>query len=184
MRSLLVLAAVAWLATGCTAIKATYHVSIADQAVAEASRYGAQERATYEYTMAVRYLEESKEKMGFVQYRTCEKLARKSADWADKALIAAEERKRVDGGIDAEDREGTPSPQPAPQPAPQPVQVDQFGIPIVTPEPTSNIQVDQFGIPIVTPDTPSVVPAPEPAPPPEPEKPKDDYGTLENGSEE
>ena len=51
MRPLPALAIALGVSSGCTAIKATYHVSTADTAVAEAVKFGAPERATYEYTM-------------------------------------------------------------------------------------------------------------------------------------
>ena len=158
---------VALLATGCTAIKASYHVSAADQAVAEARKYGAADSAVYEYTMSVRYLEESKEKLGFSHYRASEQLARKSAEWADKAVISVQEHKRVDGGTGIEDRADAPPPPPPPAPGPPPVPGQPSSV--VFPEPT--VEVDQFGIPIVTPDTPPTpwdTPAPAPAPVPEP----------------
>ncbi len=170
---ILTLAAVA---TGCTAVKASYHVSTADQAVAEARKYGAADSAVYEYTMSVRYLEESKEKLGFSHYRASEQLARKSAEWADKAVISVQEHKRVDGGPGIEDRPDAPPPPP-PQPVQPPVPDPVTGLApvpgqpstVVFPEPT--VEVDQFGIPIVTPDTPATpwnTPAPAPVPVPEP----------------
>lgn len=146
---------------GCTALKARYHIATADTAVDEARKYGAADAAVYEYTMSVRYLEESKEKLGFAQYRSSEQLARKAAEWADKAVITTQENKRVDGSPSIEDRAPAPAPVPAPPPVPgQPTSVE-------LPAPT--VEVDQFGIPIVTPDTPAPMPAPAPAPAPEPQ---------------
>ncbi len=172
--------AMALMASGCTAIKATYHVSTADQAVREARSYGAQEHATYEYTMALRYLDESKERLGFDEYRVCEILARKSLEWADKALISLEEGKRIEGAVEIRNEDlpvplvippdgqgpppmpqpkppAPPPPVPLPVPAPAPIQFDQWGIPIPIP------------IPLPQPAPARVPPPPEPTPPPKPD---------------
>jgi hypothetical protein len=169
MRPVLLLLAIATVA-GCTAVKATYHVSVADQAIREARSYDAATQATYEYTMALRYLEASKENLGFSQYKDCEQYARKSAEWADKAIITVQNGKRVNGSLDLSND--------APPPA-APVPIDQ---PLPPPPP---VQLDQWGIPIVTPDSAQPpAPAPPPPPPPAPAPaPKDDYGNLENGDD-
>jgi hypothetical protein len=78
--------------TACTAAKATYQLVIAEQSVTRAQDYGAPELAVYEYTMALRYLEKSREEAGYAQYRVCVELAEKSAEWADKAIISIETR--------------------------------------------------------------------------------------------
>lgn len=83
--------------SGCIAIKSTVHVSQAEQALAKAGDYNAQEAAPYEYTMAVRYLEKSREEIGWADYRMSEDLAKRSIEWSDKAIITIERGNR---GID------------------------------------------------------------------------------------
>ncbi len=95
-RALLALG-VAAIFTGCTAIKATVHVAQADQALAEARNHDAQNLAVYEYTMALRYIEKAREELGSSDHRMTENLAKRSAEWADKAIISIERGRR---GID------------------------------------------------------------------------------------
>lgn len=90
-------AAITAAVTGCTAIKATVHVAQAEQALADARDHDAQNLAVYEYTMAVRYLEKAREEHGSADYRISEDLSKRSAEWADKAIIAIERgRKGID----------------------------------------------------------------------------------------
>ena len=83
--------------SGCIAIKSTVHVTQAEQALAKARDYNAREAAPYEYTMAVRYLEKSREEIGWADYRMSEDLAKRSVEWSDKAIITIERGNR---GID------------------------------------------------------------------------------------
>lgn len=97
VRHLAAWVAIAAATSGCTAIKATVHVAQAEQALAEARNHDAQNLAIYEYTMAIRYLEKAREEHGSADYRICENLARRSAEWADKAIISIERgRKGID----------------------------------------------------------------------------------------
>jgi len=187
MRPLPALAIALALSSGCTAIKATYHVSTADTAVAEAVKFGAPERATYEYTMATRYLEESKEKLGFSQYRSSERLAKKSYEWADKAIISVENRRKVEGEVGFEDQPtpaSPPPPPPAPVVAPAPPATSAWGAPapVAAPAPASAwgapapvaapAPASAWGAPAAVPASPgpavvwgAPVPAPAPAAP-------------------
>lgn len=159
------LALIAVLLAGCTAAKANIRIANADTALADARRDGADQHALYEFTMATRYIEKAKEEVGFSDYKMADLMARRSEEWADKAVIASEQRRRVDGGAALSDT--TPAPVPATAPVPAPVipqgAVDEWGDPIVAPEPA---------------------PAPAPAPDPEPEKPKDDFGTIDSSGDE
>ena len=85
------------LLSGCTAIKTTVHLAQAEQGLAEARNYDAQNLAVYEYTMAMRYLEKAREENGASDFRVAESLARRSAEWSDKAIISIERgRKGID----------------------------------------------------------------------------------------
>jgi hypothetical protein len=77
---------------GCTATKATIHLVAADQALGRASEHGAAERAPYEYTLAVRYLEKAREEAGYSEYKVASSLARQAADYADQAIIVIEKQ--------------------------------------------------------------------------------------------
>lgn len=92
MRTLLPLLA---LVAGCTAIKSTVHLTEAETAVREAEARNAQALATYEYTMALRYLEKAREEAGHAEFGISAALSKKSMHWADKAIIAVEGGRRV-----------------------------------------------------------------------------------------
>ena len=114
MRALRLLLLPAVLGSGCIAIKSTVHVTQAEQALAQARDYNAQEAAPYEYTMAVRYLEKSREEIGSSDFRMSEDLAKRSVEWSDKAIITIERGNR---GIDfLRDAPDLLSDQPAPEP--------------------------------------------------------------------
>jgi hypothetical protein len=99
---------------GCTAIKAEVNVISAEQAVTRAREANAPDLAPYEYTMAIRYLEKSKEEAGYASYKASEELARKAADWADQSIIAIEKGgKTVNldaAGSDLSDKATAPPP--------------------------------------------------------------------------
>ena len=84
--------------SGCMAVKGTVNVAQADQAVVRAQERGAGHYAIYEYTLASRYLEKSREELGNNEFRTATELARSAAGFADKAVISMSERGV--GGID------------------------------------------------------------------------------------
>ncbi|MBX2796492.1 MAG: DUF4398 domain-containing protein [Myxococcales bacterium] len=78
------------LVSGCTASKASLQLVSAEQALLRAERFEAPTRAEYEYTMAVRYLEKAREEAGYSDFRIADALARKSAEWSDRAIIFVE----------------------------------------------------------------------------------------------
>lgn len=79
---------------GCTAVKSTYHLVEAQQAVSRAENRRANELAVYEYTMAVRFLEKAQEEAGYSDYKVSVDLARRSAEWADRSIIAIDSEGR------------------------------------------------------------------------------------------
>jgi hypothetical protein len=80
--------------SGCAAVRAQVEIVRAEQSVAAALDKNAQELATYEYTMALRHLEKSREEAGYADYRVSVELARASATWADKSIIVIDEEGR------------------------------------------------------------------------------------------
>lgn len=76
------------LMTGCAALKASYHISDASDALNRAEGRQAPELAVYEYTLASRYLAKAKEEAGYSDYRVSVELADLSASWSDRAIIA------------------------------------------------------------------------------------------------
>ena len=88
---------------GCTSLKATIHMADAEKALKVASGYDAADLATYEYTMAMRYLNKAKEEISYNDHRMAEDLAKKSQEWSDKAIIFIQSGGRVD--LSAEDFE-------------------------------------------------------------------------------
>ncbi|HHO54148.1 MAG TPA: hypothetical protein ENK18_25575 [Deltaproteobacteria bacterium] len=76
--------------SSCTASKVNLELLGAEQSLLRAERYGAPDRATYEYTMALRYLEKAREEAGYSEFRIADALARKSAEWSDRAIIFVE----------------------------------------------------------------------------------------------
>lgn len=144
------LLSLALLSAGCTAAKATIQIVSAEEALRRAGEYDAEQKAAYEYTMALRYLEKAREEAGSSEFRVADALARKSAEWSDRAIIFVERRGRAE--IDANDLQEGPAlpetaPPPAPPPAPDPALQEILG----TPAPGE-------------PATPPPEPAPAPAP--------------------
>ena len=158
VRFLIAAAVITPLAGGCTAIKATIHMADAEKALSSAEEYGARDMATYEYTMALRYLEKAKEEITYNEYRTSEDLSKKSAEWSDKAIIFIQGGGRLSGeefhGV--EDIGGAPvieGPQKLPdevvpvEPTPEPVN-DGLWEDTTTPDPEPEPEpdpVDDFG---------------------------------------
>ncbi len=81
---------------GCTAIKATVQMADAEKALNSAREFGAQDMATYEYTMAMRYLEKAKEEISYNEFLVSENLSKKSQEWSDKAIIFIQRGGRMD----------------------------------------------------------------------------------------
>lgn len=137
---------------GCTAIKASAQVTRAEAALGVARDEGADAKAVYEYTMALRYLEKAREEIGWTDYRMSDELSVRSMEWADKAIIAMDHGKRgleilsddvlrdrpaapppaTDDGDDGgffEPKESTDMPpvsEPEPEPEPE-VEPDEWG---------------------------------------------------------
>jgi len=110
------------LAAGCTASKAQVQVVSAEEALRRAEEYDADEKAVYEYTMAVEYLGKAKDELGHSQTKMADALARQSAEWSDRAIIFVERRGRQE--ISAEglsDEVPPPPPPPPPEPDPEPI---------------------------------------------------------------
>lgn len=81
--SALVLAIVAL--SGCAAGRGTYFIADAQKHVRAAEASGAPETAVYAWTMADEYMRKSWEEWGNSDYEDAENLAKKAAEWADKA---------------------------------------------------------------------------------------------------
>lgn len=94
MRPVLWIAVLACASSGCMAAKAGIGLVEAESALQRASEYDAEELATYEYTMARRYLQKAYEEHGYSDYRVADALARQSATWSDRAIIFIERRGR------------------------------------------------------------------------------------------
>ncbi len=121
---------------GCAAAKASIHIVAADGAIHKAEAREASERATYEYTMASRYLEKAREEFGEADFRVAETLSKAAAKWADQAIIVMEQRgPEVDTSLLTErpvpESSGPPAPPGTSEPAP-PAQVDPLFEPSTT----------------------------------------------------
>mgnify|MGYP000270935182 CR=1 FL=1 len=107
---------------GCTAAKASLQIVNAEQSLTRAHSQGAEDIATYEYTMARLYLEKAQEEAGYSEFRIADALARQSAEWSDRAVIFVEKRGRTEIELDdfvlPEKPTEAPAPKPAPTPAP------------------------------------------------------------------
>ena len=116
---------------GCTAAKATIQIVSAEQALRRADTYECEQIAAYEYVMAEQYLEKAREEAGYSEFRIADALARKSAEWSDRAIIFVERRGQevnledfVEDSVE-DSSEIAPSPDPAPAPeAPAPSEDD------------------------------------------------------------
>ena len=114
---------------GCAASKAALQVASAEQAVRKARAAQADTKATYEYTMAVRYLEKAREEVATSQYQVADALATQAEVWTERALLVAD-RGRV-GPIEMEaipvapEAQAPDAAQPPPAPAPS-AEPDEF----------------------------------------------------------
>ncbi len=82
--------------TSCTAAKAGVQIVGAESRLGQAREQGAAERSQYEYTLAQRYLEKAREEAAGSEYRVADALARASAEWSDKAVIALQSQRTVE----------------------------------------------------------------------------------------
>jgi hypothetical protein len=149
------------LVSGCAAGKASIHLVAADNAISRAAARDAEQGAPYEFTMATRYLSKAREEFGEADFRVAEALSKASAKWADKAIIAIEQKgPTVEVGGLSDEAVTAPSPEAAPAPAPASSEVD----------------------PLLEPSTsgPVVPPADAPPPEPDPEEEKSEFDELEN----
>ena len=106
------------LASGCTSLKATIHMADAEKALRVADEYDAKNLATYEYIMAMRYLQKAKEEISYNEHRMAEDLAKKSQEWSDKAIIFIQRGGRLDLSEEDFDFLRDKSPDEAPPEAP------------------------------------------------------------------
>lgn len=142
------------LAPGCGAVRAGVQLQDAMTARDQALVRDADTNAPYEWTMASLYLDKAWEEMGTGQYRMCVRLAKKSAEWSDHAIVQVEKGKRT-LELDVEvvpERGVVPDPtREAPPPPPEPRED----------APLDSADDLQLGPPRPKPTTPDV---PEPAP--------------------
>ncbi len=140
----MVLAAI--LSAGCTASKAQVQVVSAEEALHRAEEYDADEKAVYEYTMAVEYLAKAKDELGHSQTKIADALARQSAEWSDRAIIFVERRGRQE--ISAEGlSDEAPPPPPPPEPDPEPEPLDPELEEILAPAPAPDDPDDDLELP-------------------------------------
>lgn len=78
--------------SGCTAAKATIQIVSAEQALRRADTHDCERIAAYEYVMAEQYLAKAREEAGYSEFRIADALARRSAEWSDRAIIFVERR--------------------------------------------------------------------------------------------
>lgn len=111
--------------TSCTALKVNVSLMRAQTDLGEAREAGAETRAPYEYTRADRYLEKAHEEYLGGDMRIADALCREASRWADQAIIAVEQRGRLELDLQALENE---------QRATQPAQ-SQPTEPVAAPEP-------------------------------------------------
>ncbi|MEZ4237140.1 MAG: DUF4398 domain-containing protein [Myxococcota bacterium] len=105
---------------GCAAAKVQLQIVQAEEALGRAEHEEAPRKATYEYTMAAQYLDKAREEAGFSSYRIADQLARRSAQWSDRAIIAVERKGRGELDLDVLPDALPPEEAEAPPPAPAP----------------------------------------------------------------
>lgn len=116
--------------SGCAAAKASVQILSAEQALHRAETYQAPEVAVYEYTMATEYLDKAREEAGYADYRIADALARKSAEWSDRAIIFVERHGRGELNIDELSDTTAPPPKPT-SPLGDPEDDDDHDVPDV-----------------------------------------------------
>ena len=108
----------------CTALKVNVSLMRAQSDLGEARKAGAEERAPYEYTRADRYLEKAQEEYLGGDMRIADALCREASRWADQAIIAVEQRGRVELDLQALENERIRAAAAAAQPAAEEAQDD------------------------------------------------------------
>ena len=113
------LVCVGFILMSCTALKVNVSLMRAQTDLGEARDAGAKERAPYEYTRADRYLEKAQEEYLGGDMRIADALCREASRWADQAIIAVEQRGRLELDLQAlENEQSAPSNAEAPAVAP------------------------------------------------------------------
>jgi TonB family protein len=87
--------------TGCASGRASVALVNAQKSVTQAAQRGADEHATFEFTMAQAYLTKAREEASFSDYRTSVELSHQAAEWSDKAVITMATQGRGDTVPDA-----------------------------------------------------------------------------------
>ena len=85
---------------GCAASVVSLRVLSAEQALREAKDQGAHQKATYEYTMALRYLEKAREEVADNEFKIAEALAARSELWTERAVTYLETGARPGTNLD------------------------------------------------------------------------------------
>jgi hypothetical protein len=70
---------------GCAAVRSTYHLAQAEQAVAIATDAEASDLAAYEWTLTVEYIEKAREEWGNAAFGDAEELSKRAREWAARA---------------------------------------------------------------------------------------------------
>ncbi len=94
MRLLVVLAL---LGSGCASARSGYVLINAQRALDKAKVAGAEQKATYEYTLALAYYDKAREENGGNEYGHSDVLAQSAIDWAARALEATSDAEREFG---------------------------------------------------------------------------------------
>ena len=71
------------MALGCGAVKSTYHLTQAEQAVRSAQGAEAVDYAPYEWTLTSEYIQKAREEWGNSAFGEAESLAKKATEWAE-----------------------------------------------------------------------------------------------------
>ena len=74
---------------GCAAVRSTFHLSQAEQAVVIAQDVEAEDLAPYEWTMTNEYILKAREEWGNASFGDAESLAKEANEWAARAEQAA-----------------------------------------------------------------------------------------------
>ncbi len=74
---------------GCAAVRSTYHLSQAEQAVIMAKDSEAADYAPYEWTLTQEYILKAREEWGNSSFGDAEDLSKKASEWASRAEQAA-----------------------------------------------------------------------------------------------
>ena len=101
--ALIVLAASGLILTACTTVHSSFHIIQADQALQKAKSAEAERLAPYQFTMSQEYLNKARSEAADSDHKIAMQLAKKSAEWADQAIIAIENRGMKTLSLDADE---------------------------------------------------------------------------------